>query len=417
MSDTLSCFNSLVDSAFDKIENIKRQYGVVKKIISDTDSAKVKVKIRNIVNSDLSKTEIENDPDEKNWLTLLNKTGQRLKVGDTIWVHYWRTITDGYVAIKIGKQSQGGGRIGLDKAMTITDKHNVINNISQTVSSFGVQNKVTKSCGDTPSVIYVGGCPAVYYAGVSALPQIYSSTAESGTWRTRINNFKQFIMNLDDSLFIKDISNIYIGSLNNSNYKKVDIHFGVYTITGGVGSFLWAVDYNINSRNFINYYNTFATGKVYCPTMMYNEVGSDQLNPMTQRDMAESVFDFWGVAPSDQFTQSDILFPNYASALNGGFIYVYDNFYLNSDVSVPYGYLTGKWVYKSFSKGKLLTPDPSIHRAAISADMPYIAGEEYRVCSCDGNSQNKGGYAPIFSSSDEREYVRQTLSRIESAPY
>jgi hypothetical protein len=151
--------------------------------------------------------------------------------------------------------------------------------------------------------------------------------------------------------------------------------------------------------------------------MVFNVVGSDKLNSMVDRDISDKIFDFWGKAPSEYFTKSDVLFSNYADALDGGFIYVYDKIILNnSNMSVPYGYLEGKWVYKSFVKGKLLTPDPSLNRVSNS-DMPYVAGEEYRVCSCDGNLTNKGGYAPILSTRDEREYVRQTLSRIESAPY
>ena len=415
VSDVLSCFNSLVDCTFENIENIKRQYGVIKKLIPDTDSAKVKVKIRNIVDDDLIETEIENDPDEKNWLTLLNKTKQKLKVGDAVWVYYWRTITDGYVAIKIGKPTESiSGKLGLERAMAITDKSNAIRQMSQTVSSFEIKNKVTRACDNTPNVIYVCGCPAVYYPNVSNIPQIYDSPVKPNTgWTTSINNFKQFIIDLDDSLFIKDIQGIYIGNIDNTNYKKVDIHFGVYDIWGGITDSLWATNFTQNYNNFNTYYNTFTSGKSYRATMMYNMIGSDSYL-YTMMDGNTS----WGRSPSDYYKSGVMAFTNYADALNGGFIYVYDKVYLNgtdeSAMSVPYGYLVGKWVYKSFVKGKLLTPDPSL---GDYSQVPYIAGEQYLVCSCDGNSQNKGGFAPIFSSHDEREYVRQTLSRIESAPY
>lgn len=421
MSDVLSCFDSLVDCTFENIENIKRQYGVIKKLIPDTDSAKVKVKIRNIVDDDLTETEIENDPDEKNWLTLLNKTKQRLKIGDAVWIYYWRTITDGYVAIKIGKPTESiSHKIGLERAMTITNKSNAIRQMSQTVSSFEIKNKVTRACDNTPNVIYVCGCPAVYYPRVSNLPQIYASPVKPNTgWTTSINNFIQFIIDLDDSLFIKDIQGIYIGNKDNTNYKKVDIHFGVYDIRGGIPDTLWADNFAQNYNNFNTYYNTFTSGESCRATMMYNIIGSDShLYSMMKWGDSGAVRAAWEMSPSEYYTPGDVAFTNYADALNGGFIYVYDKVYLNgtdeSAMSVPYGYLVGKWVYKSFVKGKLLTPDPSL---GDSSEVPYIAGEQYLVCSCDGNSQNNGGFAPIFSSHDEREYVRQTLSRIESAPY
>ena len=35
-------------------------------------------------------------------INLLNKTGEYLSVGDGVWIHYWKEISDGYVAIKDG---------------------------------------------------------------------------------------------------------------------------------------------------------------------------------------------------------------------------------------------------------------------------------------------------------------------------
>lgn len=42
-------------------------------------------------------------------VTLLNKTCQILEVGDYVWIHYWKSINDGYIAIRNG---DGEYRIG-----------------------------------------------------------------------------------------------------------------------------------------------------------------------------------------------------------------------------------------------------------------------------------------------------------------
>jgi len=40
--------------------------------------------------------------DSDTQINLLNKTGEYLSVGDGVWIHYWKEISDGYVAIKNG---------------------------------------------------------------------------------------------------------------------------------------------------------------------------------------------------------------------------------------------------------------------------------------------------------------------------
>ena len=40
--------------------------------------------------------------DSDTQINLLNKTGEYLSVGDGVWIHYWKEISDGYVAIKDG---------------------------------------------------------------------------------------------------------------------------------------------------------------------------------------------------------------------------------------------------------------------------------------------------------------------------
>lgn len=42
-------------------------------------------------------------------ITLYNKTGEFLSVGDHVWVHYWTMVTDGYIAIRCGNPDYSDG--------------------------------------------------------------------------------------------------------------------------------------------------------------------------------------------------------------------------------------------------------------------------------------------------------------------
>lgn len=92
----LNDFNNIIDYNYQALDTIKREYGVVKQWVPYTDSAKVVVKV---LNRD------DKDGEKETLLTLLNKTGERLNVGDNVLIYYWNTLSDGYVAIKIGESS------------------------------------------------------------------------------------------------------------------------------------------------------------------------------------------------------------------------------------------------------------------------------------------------------------------------
>lgn len=76
--------NELVTSILKNKPKIKRTIGVVADIISDTDSAKIKFNKNN------------------KSIIMINKTNDVLSVGDHVWVYYWNTLSDGYVALKVG---------------------------------------------------------------------------------------------------------------------------------------------------------------------------------------------------------------------------------------------------------------------------------------------------------------------------
>lgn len=130
MSDVLENFNRIVDYNYQALDTIKREYGTIKELVPDTDSAKVVVKF-------LNRNE---DNGIETILTLLNKTGERLQVEDNVMIYYWNTLSDGYVAIKLGESSPPVDRP--DKTSTfsyvMTDDLDTIRNIADDVHYLGL---------------------------------------------------------------------------------------------------------------------------------------------------------------------------------------------------------------------------------------------------------------------------------------
>ena len=80
----MEVLNELITSTLNKKTKMRRAMGIISGLITGTDTAKVKF---------MGKT---------GEITLLNKTNDMLSLGDHVWVYYWNTISDGYVALKTG---------------------------------------------------------------------------------------------------------------------------------------------------------------------------------------------------------------------------------------------------------------------------------------------------------------------------
>ena len=62
--------------------------------------------VENSNNTKFKVTYINNENDEV-CVALINKSQDTLSEGDHVWVHYWNSITDGYIALKVGLSSFG----------------------------------------------------------------------------------------------------------------------------------------------------------------------------------------------------------------------------------------------------------------------------------------------------------------------
>lgn len=104
--------NDIITRILKRQPCLKRAYGVVTgEVVTDSGVPTGKFKVRVTHDQEEIKkiqTVIEDggNVDTSNDLTLVNKTIELeddvLKPGDLVWVHYWNTISDGYIAIRIG---------------------------------------------------------------------------------------------------------------------------------------------------------------------------------------------------------------------------------------------------------------------------------------------------------------------------
>ena len=113
LSNSINYLQNIIDTEYKRKDVLKRKYGIVRQVFS---YSKIEV-----ILADEDMTEIQNELikkrskidngeiDEKDLpfenyrrLSLMNKTGEYLEIGDAVWVYYWKTLSDGYIALKIG---------------------------------------------------------------------------------------------------------------------------------------------------------------------------------------------------------------------------------------------------------------------------------------------------------------------------
>lgn len=102
--------------------------------------------VENSNNTKFKVTYINNENDEV-CVVLINKSQDTLSEGDHVWIHYWNSITDGYIALKIGLSS-----FGVDGGETITPPINaqtkVINSYQCTKSANTKSNNYSYSVNE-----------------------------------------------------------------------------------------------------------------------------------------------------------------------------------------------------------------------------------------------------------------------------
>ena len=354
MSEMLNNFNCIVDKNYQSLETIKRQYGIVKELIANTDSAKVIVKIRNI----------EDDNDDKTkMITLLNKTGQRLKVDDRVWVYYWRTITDGCVAIKIGKQRKKKDklRISIDRAMVVTNDEDTLENITENeLHYFQVANLIQTQSGAMPNVPFVNGYPVAYWAITDSDYQSLPVTINNDT--AGYSDYKNFILGLSSSYFVKRL--VVVSSPVINEYK-----IGIYRV----------------QRYDDKWYYQPA---LYVRTKSENDAWSDwQLYDTPSENLYVS-------SPNDLANGEIAMIYNHANFAES----------YSANQQRHYGAFSGVLVFRLLGAGV----NPVNHTSGIDIHFTRIPKDSF------GHNFYLGFG---FASRVEKDYIRQLQSKTESYPY
>jgi len=137
----LGYLNETFDEYYKKKDIIKRVAGVINYVVPDSNYAVANVQI-----GDKS-------------LNLLNKTGEILSEGDHVWVYYWHTLTDGYIALRNGEALNIGG--GVKNAAVITEQQDTVYNIAKSVISVDTVNKVKIYHSDMNNAMILNKCTAI----------------------------------------------------------------------------------------------------------------------------------------------------------------------------------------------------------------------------------------------------------------
>ena len=136
----LAVIEDKISTALSKLKLIKRVYGTVVSYVDGTGYAIININGMNF--------------------RLINKSGEKLTVGDTVQVHYWKSLADGYVAIRQGKPDPlggGGGGFAINNAVIITEGQTGVYNTNNEVVNVDVANRCSVVYGEPRNAIIVQG--------------------------------------------------------------------------------------------------------------------------------------------------------------------------------------------------------------------------------------------------------------------
>ncbi len=112
--------------------------------------------------------------------TLLNKTGERLCEGDSVWVYYTSLVSDGHIAIRNGEPDPlggtGGSSLYIENAAVLTQEQAASMLREQEIINVDVYQKTTAVYGHPEDRIIVSGMPAMVnysYGSTTALTTRY----------------------------------------------------------------------------------------------------------------------------------------------------------------------------------------------------------------------------------------------------
>lgn len=232
MNDFRSLMDSFVREELSGNDSMKRASGTVVSIVPNTDGGKAIVNVMN------------------RKLTLLNKTGENLEVDDVVWVHYWDSIANGYIALRNGlPNSRAEGSMQINTAVVMTETQAQPLTVADTVINVDYQNHLTAKYGNPRNSIIASELP-VYVSNFTSTTTIAEMFDEMAEIPVSILSVERHI-------------------------DLIDYHF--YSVINGTFD-TTADSWGLTSIVIETYPNSGGTGYdatyYYCGTQMYDENGN-----------------------------------------------------------------------------------------------------------------------------------------------
>lgn len=163
MSNFQDMMNNFIQNELANNASLKRASGTVVSIVPDTDGGKAVVNIMG------------------RKLTLLNKTGENLSVNDTVWIHYWDSLANGYIALRNGlPNSRAEGDFTIDTAVVMSESQAQVLTVADTIINVDYQNHLTAKYGNPQNSIIASELPVVIsnYTEYSSIATIFSTISQ-----------------------------------------------------------------------------------------------------------------------------------------------------------------------------------------------------------------------------------------------
>lgn len=204
----LSVLNNIIGNRYNTYDVLHRKYGVVKTVLSfaraivtveDKDMLELQKEYKENSEQDQSNDNITGIRD----LNLLNKTGEKLEVGDAVWVYYWHDISSGYIAIRIGKNKGTDAKVKISRAAVMpspisNDIYSHAKIYSDTVWNQAISDRTRYIDDNNNLSIQIGG-------GLSNLERPH---------------FNLFLMNGFPTVLIPFLTDYYHGGGSYSTYNR-----------------------------------------------------------------------------------------------------------------------------------------------------------------------------------------------------
>lgn len=173
----------VVKSEVKKAEILKHVPGIVVSIVDNTYNGKAVVNIMG------------------RKLTLPNKTGEILKQNDSVVVHYWDNVANGYIALRYGLPNPAGG-LNIQTAVAIKQSNSKVSEISKYVGDIYSDNKYKCIYDTMPNVFYINGCPAFLTQYSSVTPKGTINYDNNNTFATGIKGELSSIGNFSQQITV-----------------------------------------------------------------------------------------------------------------------------------------------------------------------------------------------------------------------